>query len=242
MKRPQTLLRCTLITGFYLLLAPLHSALAVDRQVNVSGNCVRKTTPDRGSITLTSEFQNMDLKAASQQATEAYEKVRKAVQKLGLENLELKTVEYSLNQAFEWQKDRQVFKGYRARMGISVSTSQTQRLGEVISIAAREGIRDVGGLRSFLSEEKLKTETAACLRDAALDARSKAEKLASALSAKVGEVISISENTQLQGAPPPPMPMMAKAMRSSEAMDSSAPVEAGEQVITVNVHASFGLK
>ena len=86
------------------------------------------------------------------------------------------------------------------------------RWREPVKIAAREGVRDVGALESFVSLTKMREEQAACLQAAAKDAHSRAEKLAEALGSKVGEPMQISE----AGAPAPeprPRPMLrARAM------------------------------
>src|SRR4051812_41761123 len=107
------------------------SALAVDREVSVSGACTHNVVADRGAIVLTADFTEADLKSAAKKATDTYEHTRDAIKRLNLENLELQTVEYNLAEAKEWVKDRMVSKGFRARMGLKVSTSQTSRLGEV---------------------------------------------------------------------------------------------------------------
>jgi uncharacterized protein YggE len=111
-----------------LLLLPLP-ALALDRTISVSGECHHMVTPDRGALTVTAEFRDMDLRAASRKATEAYEKVRDQVKRLSLENVELRTSEYTLSEINEWESTsgghgRNVFKGYRARMGLYVGRAR----------------------------------------------------------------------------------------------------------------------
>ena len=220
------------------LVVPSH---ARDREVSVSGSCLRTVTPDRGAIVLTAEAQDKDLKAAAKDATEAYERAKKAVERLGLADLELRTVEYSLNEVREWEKNKTVSKGFRARMGLRVASSQIQRLGEVIAIGAREGLRDVGALVSFLSEEKQKKEQFECLKEAAEDARARAEKMAGALGAKVGEVVMLSESGGYQRPEPQPRAMLME--KSMAANDMAAPtVEAGRQDLHVTVQATFSLK
>lgn len=221
---------------------PGDFAQASDRLITVTGTCHRIITPDRASVILTAEDQNKDLKIASQKASETYARVRTAVQKLGLEAVELKTVEYSLNAVREWVKDREVMKGYKARIGLSVSTSQTQRLGEVLAIAAREEIRDIGKLSAYLSDDRLQSEQFACLKSAAENARAKADRLAASLNVHVGETVSVNE-----GVPPPPnppTPMMSETMNFKSSMREMAPpsIEAGQQPLSLTVLVTFSLR
>src|SRR5690606_3645443 len=144
-----------------------------------------------------------DLQQASKEAADIYNRLKGAVQKLSLADAEFTTTESKLEEVREWEKDRQVSKGFRARMGLRVATSQTQRLGEVTQIGAREGAREIGELELFLSSEKSRAEKMACLDTAAKDARERAEKLAGALGARVGEVLKITENWQDRPQPRP---------------------------------------
>jgi uncharacterized protein YggE len=215
------------------------------RQVAVSGECNHVVSPDRGSITLTVEFQNMDLAKATKDAADSYERLSSAIKKLRLENLNIRTNEYSVNEVREWEKNREIMKGYRARMGLWVSTSEIQKIGEIIAIASKEKVKDVNSLQTYLSDEKQLQEEVACLGDAAKNARVKAEKLASALGAKIGGVMQMNETGRSLPQWPRPMMNVAKMNTRMMAMDSaeSAPsVEAGQQNLSLSVLVTFELK
>ncbi len=209
------------------------------RRVTVSGKCTRQVTPDRGAIVVTADFRDDDLKQASKRATEAYERAREAVKRLGLKDVDLRTIEYSMSEVREWEKDRQVFKGYRARMGLRVATSQVDKLGEVIAIATREGLKEVGGLQSFLSESQQLQEQVACLQEAAQNARIKAEKLAAALGARVGETLLVTESGGFQS---PPERMMVMDAASGVGASRPPSIEAGQQTLSLAVEVAFALK
>jgi hypothetical protein len=228
-------------TILLMLAAPALAAETPPTGITVDGQCSRRVVPDRGAITVTADALDKDVKAAVAEATRGYERVRAAVKRLPLENMELETAEYSVREEREWQKDKTVSKGFRARMGLKVTSSSIDKLGEVIGIAAREGIRDVGALGTFLSPEKLRQEQLGCLEEAAGHARSKAEKLAAALGAKIGPVLRLAEGAG--DAERPPVPMMAM-MKSERMADEAAPpsVEAGKRDIATTVTATFGLR
>lgn len=212
------------------------------RAVSVNGSCQRQATPDRGSISMVAEAREMDLQEATKKATRIYERARDAVKKLGLEDLDLRTAEYSVGEIREWEANKSVFKGFRARMGLRVATSSIQKLGEVIVIASREGLVDVGALTTFMSDAKQKQEHFACLQAAAENARAKAEKLAVSLGAKLGPVLAIVE----AGAPSPgprPQLMMAEVSMAKASRDMAPPsIEAGQDSINVNVAVTFAIQ
>jgi uncharacterized protein YggE len=210
--------------------------------VRVSGACTRQVSPDRGAIIVTAEFRDPDLKVAANHATQSYERARDAVKKLGLKDLELRTVEYSMGEVREWENNKNVLKGYRARMGLRVASSQIERLGEVIALATREGMKDVGNLQSYLSDAQDLKERVACLQEAAENARVKAEKLATALGARVGEALVIHESGGVSTSPEPrPVMMMAEKSLSRGAAEPAS-IEAGQQTLSLSVDVTFALK
>ncbi|MFL5815245.1 MAG: SIMPL domain-containing protein [Bdellovibrionia bacterium] len=217
-------------------------ASAMERQVTVTGSCSRQVTTDRGSITVTADVRDDNLKNAIKKASRQYDRALDSVKKLKLENADLQTVEYNVGEVREWEKNKLVFKGYRARIGFSVSTSDIQRLSEVMEIAAREEIRDVGALVSFLSTEKIKKEQDLCLKDAADHAKAKAENLASSLSARLGSVTAINESNV--STPPRIVPMMERQtfMKAAGGAEAPTSVEGGKQEISATVNVTFELK
>lgn len=235
------------IVGLALLLPALCPVLAraeqsLQRQVSVGGRCVRAVLPDRGSITITVDVLDKDLRAASRQAALSYERLKQAIEKLPLADPSLTTSEYSVREERSWEKDRQVSKGFRARLGLKVVTSSIDKLGEVLALAAREGVQDVGALQTFLSDEKRLKEQMECLRQAAENARAKAEKLAVSLGARLGEVLGVRE--QGSGGSPGPTPQISMmTLDAAAARSMPAPsVVAGTQTLELEVEVAFALK
>lgn len=231
-----------ILTSLALLSA--SGASAMERQVTVTGSCSRQVTTDRGSIILTADVRDDNLKNAIKKASREYDRALDAIKKLKLESADLQTVEYNVAEVREWENNKSVFKGYRARVGLSVSTSDIQRLSEVMETAAREEIRDVGALVSYLSPEKIRKEQDLCLKEAAEHARSKAENLASSLSARLGPVVTINESNVTTPARPAPFtPMMRQALlKGSDADQAPSTVESGKQQIDATVNVTFELK
>jgi uncharacterized protein YggE len=217
------------------------SVFASDRKIAVSGQCSRSTTPDRAEIQAVASFRNLDMKSAIRDATQAYENALRAVKKLNLADLEVETSEYNVHDIREWEKNRQVFKGYEARIGLKVSTSSVGQLGQVMSEAAQSGLKDVGQLRMFLSETKLTSEKSLCLKIAAEHAQGKAKELASALGAKVGKVFSVQE----EGSKVEPIRPLDGMMMSSDVSAKRmipASIESGKQQVMTSVNVVFELE
>jgi uncharacterized protein YggE len=226
-----------------ILLSALSTSLLVaeplTRQISVTGFCTKEITPDRGRIVVTVQYRKATVKDAVNQTLLVYEKLRGEIKKIGLPDAELQTSEYQVQEVQEWEKDKNVFKGYNARMGLLVSSSDIDRLGEVIAIAGKLEVKEVGQLDLYVSPTLFQKEQNSCLSTAASNARDKAQKIAEGLGAVLGAVISASENSEMPVAPRP-QPMFLKAEASR---DAAAPgIEPGKRTIQVAVNTTFEVK
>lgn len=242
MIKHRTLSGLGLLALGFLFVSTTGAQAAVERRITVSGSCVKRVTPDRGAISAVAEAQDADLRVATREATKIYERLRDDVKKLGLKDLELQTSEYNVQEIREWTKDKYISRGFRARMGLMVTTSEISRIGEVIAVTSRLQVKDVGQLQVFLSAEKLRLEKFACLESATQDARSKAEQMIRSLGAKLGKIETLTELDQSADRISPMMMMAsAKSVRSESDMLPPS-VEAGNREIQVSVQAAFTLE
>jgi uncharacterized protein YggE len=222
------------------------AAAEVQRQVTVSGSCIHDVSPDRAHVILVSEFTHPSPDEAFRLASDQYERLRKKIKSMSLKDLELQTSESSVEEVKEWENNKTVSRGFRARMGLKVVSSSTGEFGEVIALAAKEKVKDIGRLSFSLSTAKERSEYANCLEEAAQHAKSKADKLAKALGASVKSVLFINESG---GAAPTPYPypmadgMMLKSSRVAMSANEAAPsVETGLLSVSVSVSVGFSLE
>lgn len=215
------------------------STFASARLISVNGQCISNVYPDRGTLTLVSQFTEKNASIASKKATENYEKIRTAVQKLNLKDLELQTTEHNVQEIFDYVASKRISKGVQASMGLQVTTSDIARLGEVVALGSEIEINRVSNLNIFVSPVKMKTSREDCLIEAIKNAKDKAEKMAKSAGAKVGDVQLIEEISGHDS--PSPMYMMESA--GAMAKSVAAPrIESQTTLITVNVLVKFSLK
>ena len=223
-----------------LILAPV--AFAGDlKGVQVQGNCQIKVVPDRASVSFTAENQNKDQQAAVKKTNAQINELKEKIEKLKLENAEIKTTSYSVYPVKEWEKDHYVDKGTKASMGLEITTSAISRLGEAMVEASKVGIQNVGSLNAFLSLEKSQAEYLKCLDIASQDARKKADQLAKKLDFTVGKVLNIIESPAILSAPVMEKSFMA---RSAVMTMDAAPVsiDPGTQNYSTNIQVTFEIK
>jgi uncharacterized protein len=212
-----------------------------EKYISVRGVCSKRISPDRGSINLMAEVNEANSSEAMAKATKLYEKVRNEVKKLNLKDIQTQTTQAQVNPEYDYTNGKQKLRAYRASMGLEVETSEISRMGEVLDLAAKAGLQNLSGFRTFLSPEKYREVREGCLEEALRNARSKAEKMAKAVGMKIGEALVIEEFEGDSARPPVPIPM---AYAKSAAMSESAPaagIETRSESIQTDVHASFQL-
>lgn len=232
----------TFLISIVFVMAPISVWAKEDRLVSVTGDCFRNVTPDRGTVTLTAEVVNPNAGEASQKVIDQYNKIRDRVKKLGLKNMELETSEFSVNEDFDWANNVRKSRGFRARMGLRVTSSEATRMGEVAGLASELKVQDVSGLQSFASRELMRSERESCLEEAFKNARNKATTLAKTSGMKLGSPVQIRED--MAGGPMPgPMPIMAKGgvMMMADSASSAPAIETGTSKLSVSVQAVFEL-
>lgn len=227
------------IIGLALVL--ISSMALADSKIEVQGSCDIKVTPDRGVITFTSEHQAKDQQDAVKKTHDQINKLKEEIKALKLSDLELKTTNYSVFQVREYEKDKYVEKGYKATLSLEVTTSNIAEIGNTTVKASNVGIKNVGSLSTYLSNEKTQEEYLKCLDIAAIDAKKKANQLANKLGFKIGNVIELVESPNIQKSygDRPMLKMMALSSNESAAPSD---VEAGKVQFATTIKVTFAIK
>jgi hypothetical protein len=144
------------------------------------------------------------------------------------------TVSYSLNPVYRHPEPRRepVLTGYSATNVVRVKDLALDKVGEVIDLATSSGANSVSNIAFGLRDEA--AAKARALREAANDAKAKADALADALGVQVLGILSVSE-----GEPDivRPMPMYRAEMAMAQGAAPPTPIEAG----AIEVRASVTL-
>jgi uncharacterized protein len=149
-------------------------------------------------------------------------------------NANIRTTGYSLNPNYRYPREggRPIITGYTATNVVQVKTERLAEVGKLIDQATQSGANTIQRLQFTVKNEN--ATLAQALRDAATNAREKANALAAALGLRIIRIASVME-----GEPAHVIPMArerAMTMQSAEAAVPT-PVEPG----TVDVRATVVL-
>lgn len=211
-----------------------------NRGIVVSGECLTKVTPDRGSVTLGSSVIAATSREASERATKAHESIKKTVKDLALPDFLVETAEYSVQEECTYSDGRRRCQGYRARVATRFETSDIARVGDIIAAGSGSSVEEVSGLSVFPSPNSLKSAREACLEVAMKNASSKAHKLATGAGVTLGKLLSVVEAGT--GSPAPyPVAAGARAFESAAMSDSSPSIDAKPLDLRVEITAQYAL-
>lgn len=228
--------------GFALALAAMPAmAEGADTRSIISVTASGKTSlaPDIAFLTLTVLRDAPTARDALTANNAAMAEVLAAMKAFGIEDRDLQTTGFSINPVYVYPRPEEPqtppkITGYQVQNGLSVRVRDLARLGEVLDKAVSLGVNS-GGQVSFGNDnpdEALQAARVSAMKNAV----AKANVLVEAAGAKLGKIVSISENFDQ----PYPQPIMAKAMMA-DAMPApeSVPMAGGENTYSITVSVQF---
>lgn len=197
---------------------------------SVSG--VGKSTgiPDTAQISVGVTKAASTVASAQEQTNTTTNKIIEDLRKLGIEEKNIKTTNYSVNPNYDFTGGTQKPNGYTVSQNLEIKTS-IEIANKAIDAATADGANLVGGI-NFIFNEKTKKELENKARtDAVKMAKEKAESLAKATGIKLGKIVDVQESNGFE-----PRPVMMQAL---EAKSADTELQPGENSITINITLSY---
>lgn len=228
---PAALAAVSLLVAFA---SPLRAEeKAMDRLITVSATGYAYAEPDRATVT-TGVASEADTAAAALSAnTELIGKVVAGIKESGIDAKDIQTSNFSVEPRYTNPRDGAppVINGYRVSNQVTLVVRDLKEIGGLLDKLVSLGANQVHGLAFEVSKaETLKDEAR---KEAVANARRRAELLATAAGAEVGDVVAIAEDLSYGG----PRPM---AMRAAKA--EAAPIEAGTETLEARVTVTWKLR
>lgn len=201
----------------------------------VSGEGKVSVPPDVAIISVGVQSQASTVKVAQEQLNSNINKVSEAIKKLGVDQKDIQTTNYSISPNYDYRVTPQKITEYNASSNLSIKVRQIDKSNDVIDTATASGANQVGGI-SFEVDDKEKWENEA-REKAVADAKKKAQQASKIAGFRLGRIINYSENFA-DGFPRP----YAVGAVSLESKEASTQVEPGSSEITVTVTLSYEIQ
>jgi uncharacterized protein len=204
-------------------------AQAVEKLVTVAGEATVAVAPDTAMIRIGVTSQDKTAREAGEANAKQMTAVLAAIKDAGIAERDIQTSRLSLQPQYDPNKAGTArLTGFQATNQVTVRIRDIDKLPTVLDRAIAAGANEMSGIEFVVSEQSKLLDQAR--DDAIADARRKAELYAKAAGAKLGHVVSITE----EGSSPPPRPI--QAMRAG-----AVPVAPGEQTLRAVVTVSYEL-
>lgn len=206
---------------------------AAEATISVTGDGTVAVAPDMATVSLGVTTEADTAKAAMTANNEALTAVIERLKSAGVEARDIQTSGLSLGPRFDYSvtssSGSQTINGYIASNMLTVRVQAIDTVGAVLDAVITDGANTLNGVTFGLKDSTATTDEA---RKAAItDARRKAELYAAAAGAKLGRVLSISDQNGFMS----PMPMAAAAFDKA----GNVPVAQGELSVGASVGVVF---
>ena len=217
------------LCAFFVTALSLVPARAVEKLVTVTGEATIAVAPDAAIIRIGVTSQDKTAREASDANAKQMSAVLAAIKDTGIAERDIQTSRLSLQPQYDSSKSGNArLTGFQANNQVTVKIRDIDKLAIVLDRAIASGANEMSGIEFVVSEQSKMLDQAR--DDAVADARRKADLYAKAAGAKLGSVVSISE----EGPTAQPRPM--QAMRAG-----AVPIAPGEQTLRAIVTVTYEL-
>jgi len=219
-----------------------QNSFADDKQpatISLTGTGSVSIAPDMAIVSFGVIKEAKTARAALDENNAAMASILKAMEENGIERKDLQTSGFNIQPKYFYPKRKPnreqpapEITGYRVANNLTIRIREIDKAGEILDLSVTLGINSGGNIQFTNSD------TSAVLKEARIkavkDAVEKAQTLAGAADVKLGDILSISENTSR------PRPIAISQARSlSVQEDASVPIASGENSYRVTVQMSW---
>ena len=214
---------------------------APKNELTVDGQSTVKAVPDLVSVYFSVETSGASAQVAKDLNSEIVESVKDNIVKIGLTREDVVTENFNIYEDFVWENGRQRSRGFKAvhSLKVQLSSNKSNKAGEVIDAGVDGGAR-ISYINFELSQERENYYKALAYKNAAEDARIKAESIAAGLGKSIDRD-PISVSVQEFGYRPWPIYAAGLEMDVAGAKAATTSIEPGEKDVFGSVSVVFRL-
>jgi uncharacterized protein YggE len=204
--------------------------------VSATGKTTR--TPDLATIDAGVVTQSATAAAALSDNSNRMAKVLAALKAAGIESRDIATSTVRLNPQYRYADNQPpAITGYQATNTVMVKFHDIKKAGGILDALVAQGANQIDGPNLSLENPDAALDEART--DAVARARARAELYARAAGLTVSRIVSIDENGENAGSPPPRPVMYARVAAAPQA---DTAIEPGTTDVTVTLSVRFLLK
>jgi uncharacterized protein YggE len=174
--------------------------------------------------------------AAQNEANSIINAITTSVENLGVDEQDIKTINFSVNPNYDYEVQPPVIQGYNVSTSVRITVTDLEQINQVIDTATNNGANQINNIAFTLSRDKEMELREQARQEAIDDAKQSAKELANLAGMRLGKIIDIKET--IPGTPEPPI-MFAR--NEAMALDSAEPtnVQPGSATYNYQITLSY---
>lgn len=200
----------------------------------VNGTGKATGIPDTAQLSIGVTKTGSTVTIAQNQANTAANKIIEDFKKLGIEDKNIKTTNYSINPNYDYSRGgTQSITGYTVTQTLEVDITPIDIANKAFDAATADGANLVGGVNFTFNDKTQKDLENKAREEAVKMAKEKAQNLTSATGIRLGKIVDVQESNDFT---PRPI-MMAQGLGAAKSADTQ--LQPGENSITINITLSY---
>ncbi len=165
--------------------------------ISVTGEGKVSTQADKAEIYAKINTEGSTASAAKDSNTQLSNKVIDALTSAGVKKSDIETSYYYLNKKQEWDENQKkiVDKGYELNHVIKITTTNLDKVGDLVDIAVNAGANGIDSVSFGLSDAKQKDISKEALKIASTNGEDKANAIADSMNLNIGKLVTASESS-----------------------------------------------
>lgn len=202
----------------------------------VDGKGEVTAVPDTAMLSLGVSKNATTVQDAQNQVNTVINQLTAELKKLGVEEKNIKTTNYSVNPNYDYNSGKQAITGYSVNADVQVRIKEIDKANQAIDIATKAGANQIGGVQFVLDEQKQKELEEQARKEAIDSAKEKAKSISEAAGINLGKIVDVRESNS--GAQPLPYAMSATLEKDARA-NAPTDLKPGENKVTITVTLSY---
>lgn len=201
----------------------------------VDGTGEVTAVPDTATFTVGVTETAPAVEAAKNKITESTNTIFSELKKLGIEEKNIKTINYNVYPNQDFTSGRNNITGYTATQQLQIKVDDVDLANKALDAATGSGANQVSGVTFTIGDEEREKIEAEARKKAIADAKKKAQSIASDAGIHLGRIMNVWINNYPQD---PPVGLEKTAMGRAE----DAPVtdlQPGENTVRVTISLSY---
>jgi len=212
------------------------TSTSTPRQIVVAGTGKVYMVPDLAYITIGVHSQSEKVKTALADNNAQVEAVKKALTDMGIDEKDIQTSSFNIYPMPQYDKDGKITTTiYSIDNMMYVTVRDLSKLGQTLDAVVSSGANSINSIQFDVQDKDKALSDARKL--AVEDAKKQADEYASAINAKLGNVLALSVNSASTGTP-----VYEKLAMDTANSSSSVPISAGQFLLTVNVTITYEIQ